>query len=738
MCSWSSGSRGKKLVSLATISKVNTVNSEEEPCLSAQNYYCDEDVQMEEFIPITKSCVIDNGSMTIRYMDSADTVDPEHHSTNKGYCLQDISNNVIDKESWNLRDILSYVDGQANVEVEEKNIQNMEDDSRGDENRREPMKNDANQIIEETEIVEEENETKGYEEADPYETVEGHTKEGEERKRKKYKLSKEVRAETKKNKVISLHKVREGCINCKLKCRTFFTEEERNTTNHEFWKLDWKGKRTFVMNSTENRTPKRKVEGSKKNKTFTYFLKDSSGTTRRVCKIFFLTTLGYKKTNDWIIHSVWANANSKNQLQNDLDRRGRHPPPNKLSNKIIESHIDSFNPSVSHYRRVHAPNRLYLPSDLNVTLMFEDFKKRYPDYICSYEKYRKILKAKNISFAKLGNEECELCESYHMHNSEHKAESLSDDCEVCCSWKDHIMKAKESRERYSLNKENCNKDKGNLCFSVDLQKVIMLPRLEMFKKAIFASRLIVYNESFVPVGKIRDFPPFAVLWHEGISGRHQEDIISAFNAFLLHHRDVRNITLWLDNCSSQNKNWALFSFLVYIVNSTSISAETIHLNYFEPGHTFMSVDSFHHQVEESLKRQVKTYDFADFEKAVQSSNKGKVQIKSMQLNDFQLWKSLHSVSKIKKQDPSFTMSKITELMVKRTEFVMYYKRNFEEEWKKLVFLLKKHIGEMPTAPIKTAPNGFERQKVENLLKAVGSIMPGNRKEFWEKLPEKVI
>ncbi|CAH1997778.1 unnamed protein product [Acanthoscelides obtectus] len=446
MCSWSSGSRGKKLVSLATISKVNTVNSEEEPCLSAQNYYCDEDVlqdvQMEEFIPITKSCVIDNGSMTIRYMDSADTV----------------------------------VDGQANVEVEEKNIQNMEDDSRGDENRREPMKNDANQIIEETEIVEEENETKGYEEADPYETVEGHTKKGEERK--KYKLSKEVRAETKKNKVISLHKVREGCINCKLKCRTFFTEEERNTTNHEFWKLDWKGKRTFVMNSTENRTPKRKVEGSKKNKTFTYFL--------------------------------------------------------------------------------------------------------------------------------------------------------------------------------------------------------------------------------------------------------------------LHHRDVRNITLWLDNCSSQNKNWALFSFLVYIVNSTSISAETIHLNYFEPGHTFMSADSFHHQVEESLKRQVKTYDFADFEKAVQSSNKGKVQIKSMKLNDFQLWKSLHSVSKIKKQDPSFTMSKITELMVKRTEFVMYYKRNFEEEWKKLDFLLKKHIGEMPTAPIKTAPNGFERQKVENLLKAVGSIMPGNRKEFWEKLPEKVI
>lgn len=29
----------------------------------------------------------------------------------------------------------------------------------------------------------------------------------------------------------------------------------------------------------------------------------------------------------------------------------------------------------------------------------------------------------------------------------------------------------------------------------------MLPRLEMFKSAIFAHRIVSYNESFVPVGK---------------------------------------------------------------------------------------------------------------------------------------------------------------------------------------------------------------------------------------------
>lgn len=31
-----------------------------------------------------------------------------------------------------------------------------------------------------------------------------------------------------------------------------------------------------------------------------------------------------------------------------------------------------------------------------------------------------------------------------------------------------------------------------------------------------------------------------------------------YYAFFLHNRDAIEITLWLDNCSAQNENWALF------------------------------------------------------------------------------------------------------------------------------------------------------------------------------------
>lgn len=87
------------------------------------------------------------------------------------------------------------------------------------------------------------------------------------------------------------------------------------------------------------------------------------------------------------------------------------------------------------------------------------------------------------------------------------------------------------------------------------------------------------------------------VWHEGISGCKKEDLVSSFYMFFLYYREAQNLKIWLDNCSSQNKNWCLLLFLVYIVNSIDICAQEIVLNHFEAGHTFMSANSFHHQVE---------------------------------------------------------------------------------------------------------------------------------------------
>ena len=42
-----------------------------------------------------------------------------------------------------------------------------------------------------------------------------------------------------------------------------------------------------------------------------------------------------------------------------------------------------------------------------------------------------------------------------------------------------------------------------------------------------------------------------------------------------------------------------------MINFSEMSVNEIVLNFFEAEHTFMSVDSFHHQVEQSLEHQKK-------------------------------------------------------------------------------------------------------------------------------------
>lgn len=85
-----------------------------------------------------------------------------------------------------------------------------------------------------------------------------------------------------------------------------------------------------------------------------------------------------------------------------------------------------------------------------------------------------------------------------------------------------------------------------------------------------------------------------------------------FYAFLKANRDIKYITIWLDNCSSENKNWSVFNFFMYLVNSLEVAVENLTIKFFETSHNFTAADSFHHQVELALKRKKKVYDFDDF------------------------------------------------------------------------------------------------------------------------------
>ena len=101
-------------------------------------------------------------------------------------------------------------------------------------------------------------------------------------------------------------------------------------------------------------------------------------------------------------------------------------------------------------------------------------------------------------------------------------------------------------------------------------------------------------------------------------GRKDEDVASIVWKCLLESKnsDCKNITIWCDNCTGQNKNWTLYSSIVQSLSISQIPKETITLKYFEKEHTFMAVDSFHLQVEEGIRKSHHLHDFNDYVQAV--------------------------------------------------------------------------------------------------------------------------
>lgn len=213
--------------------------------------------------------------------------------------------------------------------------------------------------------------------------------------------------------------VKLGCNeNCIKKCFTKFNEEDRENLNIEFWNLTWEQRKLYVTSRVATAVPKRKTITSepkrKPKRSFWFHIRN--GTAVVVCKIYFLTTLGYNQNNDKILRFDTNNDMPSTGLAQDM--RGKHQKTPLFDRQILTRHVESFQPASPHYRREHAPLRRYLPSDINITMMHKDFCATHPNQTVSYELYRKHVKDMNISFTRLGNEECETCEAYYLHKKQ--------------------------------------------------------------------------------------------------------------------------------------------------------------------------------------------------------------------------------------------------------------------------------------------------------------------------------
>lgn len=151
----------------------------------------------------------------------------------------------------------------------------------------------------------------------------------------------------------------------------------------------------------------------------------------------------------------------------------------------------------------------------------------------------------------------------------------------------------------------------------------------------------------------------------------------------------------------------------------------------------MSADHFHHQVELSMKRVGKVYDFNDFQKCVEDANSGHTYTKTMDVDNFLNWKSECSTYKLNKQVTLPLLNSIVHIKAVRGHNCLLYSETYDEfcPLRKLDFLKHSVLNNGVIKPLpKISKNGINPSKKESIIKNLLPMMPKNRKQFWLGFP----
>ena len=148
-----------------------------------------------------------------------------------------------------------------------------------------------------------------------------------------------------------------------------------------------------------------------------------------------------------------------------------------------------------------------------------------------------------------------------------------------------------------------------------------------------------------------------------------------------------------------------------LLNSTDTEADDITLKYFETGHTFMSADSFHHGVEQQMKRQPNgnMYDFNDFCDVIKASNNGKVDV--LVMNNCDLAKYTDEYSQRQKGKHRPLLADMIEVHFRRGPRELYYKTEYKQAAYKTFDFLKKNFKlTMPATSLRPELRGITKSK----------------------------
>lgn len=175
---------------------------------------------------------------------------------------------------------------------------------------------------------------------------------------------------------------------------------------------------------------------------------------------------------------------------------------------------------------------------------------------------------------------------------------------------------------------------------VDLEKCLSTPSLTN-AQSFYSLKLWTFNYTIKDTQKNLTT---CCMWDESVAGRGGNEIASCLLKWAISNIDdsVEELTIWSDNCPSQNRNFNSILAYVSILNYIP-TLKIINHKYLLRGHTHLEVDSDHSIIERERKKMNKFQIMTpwDWQQLVRlASHKNPFSVMNMETDDFKNFMSL--------------------------------------------------------------------------------------------------
>ncbi|KAI5646050.1 hypothetical protein NE865_01943 [Phthorimaea operculella] len=426
------------------------------------------------------------------------------------------------------------------------------------------------------------------------------------------------------------------CSKCRFDCNTSFCEEARAKLCRHYWSLDYKEKKAFILANIEIQPTKRVLvirNSLKKARQFSkkcFFPDDQQ--KKQVFQKFFTKTLAI---SDSVIKEAIQKRDEIGLYTKD-DNRGRHAPPNKisdLSHKAVKNHIESFPTMDPHYIR-STSKRKYLDKNLSITKMYNAYvaeqtadtptetienedenqqqREKEKAEIVSEMTYRRIFSSNyNLSFYVPKKDQCITCTNYEKASAENK-EMIKE------LYDEHISRKEAASREKENDKDKANKEENFSSVTFDLEAVLQIPS-GLVGPLYYCRKICVYNLCIYEAALPNE--GYCFNWSEINGKRGSNEIGSVLYYYLLKcvPARVNELSLFSDTCGGQNRNQYICAILLHAVRTI----ENIHIidhKFLESGHSYMEVDSMHSSIE-TAKKHTSVFSMCDYQTIFKNARK---------------------------------------------------------------------------------------------------------------------